>query len=279
MIPPMRRWLRRCAAAGAVAWCVVALASPLGTIEKLFLLAPLVAMPLAFALDEPASWMLGLLHPAAAAAATASFFQPPGFLAAALATPWAILTGAAVVDGLLSFRGVTELGARLLLPVGGGALVASRAGFTPLDFGEPLVLLTAVHFHFTAFLAVRLALLAGARTAAIGILAGTPLLAVGFVLSPLLKLAAVGLLVAALFGVARAQILALPRLKGRMSKLLLGLSAASIAAGMLVAGTYELGVFTARGWLSIPDVALVHGPLNGLGFTLGGLMAWTRERS
>ena len=289
----MRTWLRRSAMAGAVAWAVVAAVAPIGLIEKLFLLAPLVAVPLAFALLEPAPWMSAILQPVAAASATASFFVPPGTVAAGLAAPWAILTGVAALEGLTRVRTwsleevVTTL-SLLLLPVGGGWLVATRAGLAPMGFGEPIALLTAVHFHFTAFLAPALAVLAGRdtrgadrtlfRASALGILGGTPLLAVGFLVSPLLKLAAVVLLIAALAGVAVLQLRALPRLKGRMSKLLLALSSAAVVAGMLLAAAYEIGVFTGRGWLSIPEVARSHGPLNGLGFAVAGLMAWTLER-
>ena len=283
----MRTWLRRSAMAGAVAWGLVAAAAPIGLIEKLFLLAPLVAVPLAFALLEPAPWMSGLLQPVAAAAATASFFVPPGYVAAGLAAPWAILTGVAALEGLMrvrtyAFEEIATTLSLLLLPVGGGWLMASRAGVAPLGFGEPIALLTAVHFHFTAFLAPTLAVLAGPgrlfTASALGILGGTPLLAVGFVFSPALKLAAVFLLVAALAGVAVLQLRALPRLKRRMSKVLLALSSAAVLAGMAVAGLYEIGFFTGRGWLSIPEVARVHGPLNGLGFAVAGLMAWTLER-
>lgn len=285
----MTRWLRRSAAIGAVAWTAVAF-TPIGWIEKLFLLAPLVCVPLALALLNPAPWMSAILQPFAAAAATASFFVAPGYVAAGIAVPWAILTGVVTLESLMrirtwSFEEVASLVASLLLPVGGFWLLASRAGFAPMGFGEPIAILTAVHFHFTAFLAPALAALAAegrARKPAIlstaALFVGTPLLAVGFVVSPLLKLLAVFLLVLALWGVATAQILALSRLKGRMSKTLLLLSSASLAAGMVVAGLYEIGFFTARGWLSIPQVARIHGPLNGLGFALGGLMAWTLER-
>jgi hypothetical protein len=286
----MSTWLRRSATAGAVAWAVVAAVAPIGLIEKLFLLAPLVAVPLALALLEPAPWMSAILQPFAAASATASFFVPPGAVAAGLAAPWAILTGVALLEGLMrirtwSFDEVVTTVSLLLLPVGGGWLMASRAGVAPMGFGEPIAILTAVHFHFTAFLAPALAVLAGRErpgplyaASALGILAGTPLLAVGFVFSPALKLGAVFLLVAALGGVAVSQLRAMPRLKRRMSKILLATSSAALLAGMLIAGLYEIGFFTARGWLSIPQVARVHGPLNGLGFAVAGLMAWTLER-
>jgi hypothetical protein len=55
----------------------------------------------------------------------------------------------------------------LYLPIGGAWLVASRLGIQPLGFGDTIVLLTAVHFHFAGFAAPVLAGLAG-RTVAAG---------------------------------------------------------------------------------------------------------------
>jgi hypothetical protein len=271
----MKSWLRRSALLGAAAWAVVAVAAPFGLLEKLFLLAPLVAMPLAFALLEPAPRRAALLQPFAAAAATASFFAAPGPVAAGLAAPWAILTAVAAFEGLR--KELVLSGALLLLPVGGGWLMASRAGMAPIGFGEPIVLLTAVHFHFTAFLAPLLAVRAGARLAGPAILLGTPLLAVGFVYSPLLKLVAVFFLIAALAALAAAQLRALRRMSSRPARGLLGLSSASLLAGMAVAGVYEAGFFSGAAWLSIPEVARSHGPLNALGFAIAGLVAWTLE--
>lgn len=284
----MKIWLRRSALLGAAAWAVVAAVAPIGLLEKLFLLAPLVLLPLAFALLEPAPWMVGVLQPLAAAAATASFLVAPGFTAAGLATPWAVLTGVAALEGLLRLRSFAreELVLTLalfLLPVGGFWLVATRAGFAPMDFPEPIVLLTAVHFHFTVFLAPLLAVLAGRGRplfllAGPGLLAGTVLLAVGFVVSPTLKLAAVGLLVLAATAVAVLQWRAAGGLANRTARLLLRVSALSLLAGTALAGAYEVGVHTGAAWLSIPAMVRTHGPLNGLGFAALGLVAWTLER-
>jgi len=41
--------------------------------------------------------------------------------------------------------------ARIDLAVGGAWLVASRLGMRPMGIQEPIVLLTAVHFHYAGF--------------------------------------------------------------------------------------------------------------------------------
>lgn len=285
----MTTWLRRSALLGALVWGVVAATAPFGLLEKLFLLAPLVAIPLGFALLDPPPWMSAVLQPFAAAAATASFYVAPGYTAAGLAVPWAILTGVAALDALLRLRDfkvetLVRTGAFLLLPVGGGWLLATRAGFAPLGFPEPIVLLTAVHFHFTAFLAPLLAIQAreGSRPlfliAGPGILLGTPLLAVGFVVSPALKLAAVGFLVLVLAALALLQLLAARRMSQPLPRALLGLSSLSLLGGMSIALVYEAGFYSGAAWLSIPQVARSHGPLNGLGFAVAGLVAWNLRK-
>ena len=277
----MKTWLRRSALAGAVAWTALAAFAPFGLMEKLFLLAPLVAMPLAFALLEPAPWMTAVLQPFAAAAATASFFLPPGWTAAGLATPWAILTGVALLEALMRIRRYSPdtlllTAAHFLLPVGGFWLLATRAGFAPMGFPEPIVLLTAVHFHFTAFLAPLLAVQAGARLPAAAILFATPLLAVGFVYSPLLKLIAVIFLSTSLAALALQQLRV--RTSTRLARVLLATSSLCLLAGMALAVVYEAGFFSGAATLAIPQVARSHGPLNGLGFALAGLVAWTHEK-
>src|ERR1700689_2369591 len=94
------------------------------------------------------------------------------------------------------------IGSFLYLPVGCAWLVASRLGLSPMGFQEPIVLLTAVHFHFAGFAAPLLALAAGVavkkqtlvlqrafKVLAAGVLGGPGLLAAGFVIGPHFKLA------------------------------------------------------------------------------------------
>jgi hypothetical protein len=43
---------------------------------------------------------------------------------------------------------------------------------------------------------------------------------------------------------------------------------------MILAGIYEHGFYTGRTWIAIPTMAWSHGILNGVGFSLCGLLAW-----
>ncbi len=297
-----RRWTARSAAAGAVAWLGVAALGRPGLIESLFLLAPLIAVPLALRLIACDSPSLALraamaLQPGAAGLAAASFFLPAGPAAAGVAAPWALVTALLGLTGLLrlprvfreDFGSFLGTAAMLLVPVGGAWLVASRAGRPLGGFPEPIVLLTAVHFHFTAFAGPILTAAAGRaaatkpimravfRGAGLGMVFGTPLLAAGFVFSPVLKLVSALALVVAFTGTALLQLRAIPAVEGRLPRALLAVSAACVVAGMALEAVYEIGFFTGRAWISIPEMARTHGILNGLGFVLGGLLAWTLD--
>jgi hypothetical protein len=243
----------------------------LGLVEALFLLAAFVCVPLAFRLlGLPRARRLAF--PAAVLAAL-SFLVPKGSLAATLAAPW-LLVDLVAAAAALRLRHPLATPAFLFLPVGGGHLVAHRAGLPVLGFPDEIVLLTAVHFHYTAFITPLLALLASrgpwrplALAGGAGVLLATPLTAVGFIFSPALKTASVALLAASTVAIALAQLRADP---GRtLSRVLLGISSLSI-----VAGIYEIGAATRTVFLSIPFMTATHGVLNACGFSLCGLLAW-----
>jgi hypothetical protein len=171
----------------------------------------------------------------------------------------------------------------VMLPIGGGWLLLSRLGVSLLGFEEPIPLLTAVHFHYAAFATLVLVGLAGRcagesrtyRAIAAGAISGPPLLAVGITLSPHVEVVAAFLLVLALGGLS---VLTLARIVPRLSgwaAILLSISSASILGGMACAAAYAVGEFTGIGTISLGQMARIHGPLNGLGFALAGLLGWT----
>ena len=263
-----------------------------GLMELMFLLAAWVIVPLGLKfLPERAPLRLAKkLQPAAAALATISFFLPKGLLAAGLAVPWLGLNGLVALGGLFALRssfqsgipGILLLAAMVFPPVGGVNLVASRLGYSLGGFPEPIVLLAAIHFHYTGFAAPLLASLSSrsllARISGLGLVGGTPLLAAGFIFSPILKAVGVGILCASVVGLAVGQLTQVPVLPDRRRRILLVASSLAVIAGMVLAGIYEHGFYTGRTWISIPTMAWSHGILNGLGFSLLGLLAWKPAR-
>jgi YndJ-like protein len=167
------RWTRKSAMLGAVLWVAIAVLvllgrAPLGVIELLFLLAPLVVVPLGFAVldrhgggPRPAALdrAVRLLQPLGALLAVASFWFPPGRFAGALSAGWPVigaLTALMAVLDLLrpGWRALDRMVfnvARVDLAIAGCWFVTSRLGVAPMGFQEPIVLLTGVHFHYSGF--------------------------------------------------------------------------------------------------------------------------------
>jgi hypothetical protein len=260
--------------------------------ELLFLLAIWLIVPLGLR-QLPDSKPLRLarrLQPWFAALGTISFFIPTGPIAAAFAVPWLGLNGLVALGGLFVLkqcflRGVASwlLLAAMFFPVVGGVhFVASRAGHNLAGFPEPIILLTAIHFHYTAFAAPILASLSGnsalARYSGLALVGGTPLLAAGFLFSPVLKVVGVGILCVSVVGLAIGQLTQVRSLPTARARILLLVSSLAVLVGMGLAGIYEHGFYTGRAWISIPQMAWSHGILNGVGFSLCGLLSWTDAR-
>ncbi len=299
----------RVAAWGTGLWLAASAASvhgliPLTAIEQLFLLSPFVVVPLGFgflsdgsefdAIPPWASWAVLI----GGVASLAAFGIPRGLLSGALALPWALVTiGAACLAVRRVFqRGVGSLAqicfaaACFYLPIGGLWFVVSRLGMARMGFEEPIVLLTAVHFHNTGFAATVLVAAAAEkfqgpreraamRAIAAGVMATPALIAAGFVFSPHLKLAAALGLAISLIGLSLLTFVRLRSVTPASAGVLLGISAGSVVAGMVLSSIYATGDFAAREWISIPAMAVTHGVLNGVGFVLCGLLGWTLARS
>lgn len=309
------------AAAGFAAWCVLGHAvhkrwTTLGLeygeqlfIIGVFILAPLVNVPLALKLAEPSgrgsgAWRLAAwLQPPAAAAAFMSIFLPVGALSASLILPWiavgACATAAAVgrlhdADGRRIEEISASTGLLLLLP-GTLALAASRAGINLFGYEEPYVLLLAVHLHFAGLTAPVIVGQAGRRlrawkawgfplyfALAAGVSLGVPILVAGLALhSKPVEVGGALLLAFALGGYCFFTLfLVLPRLPGRLSRVLLAVALGCAIWSMHHAGHYTMGV--ARGstppLYTRPRMEHIHGLLNAVGFSLLGLLGWLATR-
>ncbi len=310
----MERFARAEAGLGGLVWLAL-LAGPLAggglmaAIHRLLALALLVLVPLLLSLvatpdrfgRHPLTFRAAIaLHPIAAGAGVGSLLVPTGATAALLAVPWLLFTGLVALFALARLlpRGLacaeeTSLDAGLLyLPVGATWLALSRAGASPAGFSEPIVVLTAVHFHYAGFAAPILAGLAGrallacepaARSlfavVAAGVVVGMPLVAAGITASPRLEMA--GVLVLATSLVLLAGLVAFrirPRTVGQAPRTLLLLSASSLALAMVFAAAYGAGELRGAPLVSLPTMVQFHGWANAVGFVLCGGLAWLRLR-
>ena len=295
----------RGAVIGSAAWVVTAVVAATGgvgltLIDVLLLLAPLVIVPVGLVVAGHAGdQTAGFLRLGAAALTVPALLAGRGAVAGALALPWLAVAVSLAVAGALTWLRRPDFGpaalARLASPayltVGATWLVASRLGLEPVGIGEPIVELTAVHFHFAGFAAALLA----ARThevasrvtprwATAGTLltiASPPIVAIGFTTgSAPAQIGGALLLSIGVWIVAGLTLAAvLPLTAGAGAKALLGASALSVGAPMVLAVFWAAGQHYDVPALDVPAMARIHGTLNAFGFTLAGLLGWAvRDR-
>ncbi|HEV2195284.1 MAG TPA: YndJ family transporter [Candidatus Acidoferrum sp.] len=169
------------AAAGGLIWLILLSGVLLNkfwlsVFDLLFLLAPWVVVPLTLGLVPAArdnrpsrinsSVIRYLLFPGAVLTTT-SFFLRDGRTAGALTVLWLFAGISLALDGLMrliqtrlqSFHELCFAVGEGYALVGALWLLASRMGLRPVGFHEPIVLLTAVHFHYAGLMAAVLAAL------------------------------------------------------------------------------------------------------------------------
>lgn len=270
----------------------------------MLLLAPLVLVPLTLRLVEPdgtwiilrAVWRMAvLLQLPAAILLLPAFFLPQGIIAAALALPWLITTLLIAFTGILRIRllrsrMLAEISINvglLYIAVGGVWLWLDRLGARPLQFEAIIVLLTAIHFHYAGFLLPLFTGLAGrerqertAKLAALGVIIGVPLVALGITATQLgfnpgfEALAALFTSFAGILAAALHMRMAL-RQHSLGVKILFMLCGLALAFGMIQAMLYGLRFYLVLEWLAIPWMRALHGTANALGFGLLGVLGWS----
>ena len=299
---------KRSAAAGLIAWLPLLLvttadSASIELIHKIVLFAVLVVVPLGLSLvpasDRNTLYNIAVaLQPVAAILTVISFFLEKGPLAAAL------VCGTLIVYIMIALYGLSRLIARggpnplpelsidaglLYLPVAGVWLVVYRLGEQPFGYGETIILLTAVHFHFAGFATPIIAGMTGRVLSSIefphkiyafsvfGIVAAMPLVAAGITLSPLLGLIGTLLLSTALVLLAVLTIgWVRPVIERPSSKILLVLAALASCSAMVFSSLYAYSVATHTLILTIPMMAMTHGILNAFGFVTCSLFVWSR---
>jgi YndJ-like protein len=274
-------------------------------IDLLFLLAPLVIAPLGLALiafDEGLPQVLLSaairVQPAGAVLAVVAFLLPIGLPAAILAAAWLLVCAIAALGALaylVQGRSLQPVRLATAAAVGFMAfgaiwLVLSRAGIAPIGLSPIIVEMTAVHFHFTGFAATLMAALLLARlrddrgvaqrvamAASLLLVAGSPVLAMGWA-TPVHVLQVAGAILVAAGVVATAAVFffkSASLVHSTPARILLRLSALAPLLPMVLAVEYSAGHVFGFPTLDIQGMALIHGDLNALGFSLLGMVAWS----
>ena len=174
------------------------------------------------------------------------------------------------------------------LAVGALFLPIDRLGLRPLDFPAPIVFLTAVHFHVAGFgllAAVALRARGGAvassaaahrgspsellaAAATLGIVAGMPLTALGFVAgSPLVN--ALGAVLVGISGIATGIVVATDAHAGRSGtgrahRAALGLAAGCLFVAMPLGMAWAVAPLLGVAFLDLELMARTHGVLNAI---------------
>lgn len=304
-----RTWLTASASGGCVVWLVAFVLwwqhplDLLAMVELLLLLAVLVNTPLALSLihgSETCSfgyqWAMRL-QPFAALAVAWALLGTNGWWTGLLLLPWLLFTGLLALSTLqrlhrfpnLSIPERTRMAAMVYLPIGAAWLLAYQVGLQPLGFSGIIVLLTAVHFHFTGFAATIWVSMIGESMAnsdryiyrriypwaTAGFVAATPVIAVGITLSPLIEIIGVLLLTVSLLMLAIVLYRAvLPTVTDQFAKGLLSIAPLAMLAAITLAVIYGIGEYRQVYFLTIPQMVQWHGWLNAVGFVFCGLLGW-----
>jgi hypothetical protein len=187
----------------------------------------------------------------------------------------------------------------MLLPVGSVWLLASRAASSLLGFHEPIVTLTAAHFHYAGFAAPlvigcagRLFALADAteakvalayRIGTITVCAGIPLTAIGIMTTHTVEATAAVTLACGMLIACLLLVVVVPRRAAERSKAaaaLFGIAGIALLGTMALAATFAVTSSAGRGSafdgpLSVQTMIDYHGGGNALGFALCALLALT----
>lgn len=269
------------------------LIGPLSLVDVLFLLAPILVVPLGLRVVPVRGKIAAklvraarLTQPVGAAVALVSFLLPTGAVAGIVAGGWLVVCAIAGLAGLAELRETRSplpAAAVGFLTVGGAWLVAYRAGYY-LGYGPTIAELTAVHFHFAGFGATLMSALAFDRLqsrlsvgAGVLVIIGTPLTAAGFALGMAALFVAGPVLLATglLTNAALTAFVIAPRTPAT-ARWLLTVSSVTVVIPMLLGLDYALARVFPIPALDIRTMAIVHGNLNAVAYALVGLAGWNR---
>lgn len=266
-------------------------------VDLIVMLGMFVVVPTGLALiGEPGTRWLRRRWPLAATAGAAALWLPRGAAATALAAAYGLATLALALHAprrvartrSLAPGEIAVLTALVTPAVAGTALVAERSGHQLFGFDLDILALTVPHFHFAGFAA---ALVAGlvcraARPgragplAALSVPVGTLFVLAGYFVDDWAELVGAVILTTGMWLVAlvtwRDVRTTAP---DRITRALLGVSAAVLVATMLLALSWALGEATGIPHPTLAWMAATHGLGNALGFALCALLAWRRLRN
>jgi hypothetical protein len=293
---------------GIAVWAVVfalstgPLADRVGVLEGLWLLAPLVVVPMGLALLRPPRELVGELTLArwlalpTAIVVVVGILADPGAAAAWFTAPWVAMTVLALWVGLRWFAIAPSTRAKTVVPVAGlvflavsaAALVAWQGQLRPAGLSDTTMALVAVHAAFAGFgvavaadrtraAATRRRSRSIAGAAGLASVASAAVLVAGFLSDGrAVDLLGSVLLAASLLALALVTLIyALRRERAAGTSALLVVSSGSLLFALALAVQYAFARWNDSYTLSITRLLELHGTVSGLGFVVGALLGWT----
>ncbi|MEK4706670.1 YndJ family protein [Bacillus sp. FSL R10-2780] len=273
--------------------------SNINPVEAIILLSILLFIPMSFCIIDKetrnGTYLLFykfvlFLYPIAAISAMLAFVTNHYFFALL----WFAYTGIVALFGIsrLLERGWKPLeeaaidSAFIYLFLGGFWFFASVAKFPIMHFSSDIVLLTAAHFHYSAFLLPLSAGLLGRKReqgsklydAIMFIIVISPMtVAIGITYSRVFEFFAVFVYLFAIYGygvyVWRTKFNAIS------AKILLTLSSSTLMVTIMFSLIYSYGNFKQVMTITIAQMVWIHGVVNGIGVALPAFVGWMIEKS
>lgn len=273
--------------------------SNINPVEAIILLSILLFIPMSFCIIDKetrnGTYLLfykfvSFLYPIAAISAMLAFVTNHYFFALL----WFAYTGIVALFGIsrLLERGWKPLeeaaidSAFIYLFLGGFWFFASVAKFPIMHFSSDIVLLTAAHFHYSAFLLPLSAGLLGRKRergsklydAIMFIIVISPMtVAIGITYSRVFEFFAVFVYLFAIYGygvyVWRTKFNAIS------AKILLTLSSSTLMVTIMFSLIYSYGNFKQVMTITIAQMVWIHGVVNGIGVALPAFVGWMIEKS
>ncbi|GAB6455058.1 YndJ family protein [Bacillus luti] len=268
-------------------------------VEAIILLSILLFIPMSFCIIDKrtrnGSYLLfykavSFLYPVAAICAMLAFVTNQFFFAII----WFVYTGIVALFGInrLLERGRKPLeemaidSAFIYLFLGGFWFFASVAKISIMQFSSDIVLLTAAHFHYSAFLLPLSAGLIGRKRekrskvydAIMFIIVISPMtVAIGITYSRIFEFFAVFLYLCAIYGygiyVWRTKFNAIS------VKILLIISSSTLMVTIMFSLIYSYGNLKQVMTITIAQMVWIHGVVNGVGVALPAFVGWMMEKS
>ncbi|KAB2443700.1 YndJ family protein [Bacillus luti] len=268
-------------------------------VEAIILLSILLFIPMSFCIIDKrtrnGSYLLfykavSFLYPVAAISAMLAFVTNQYFFAII----WFVYTGIVALFGInrLLERGRKPLeetaidSAFIYLFLGGFWFFASVAKISIMQFSSDIVLLTAAHFHYSAFLLPLSAGLIGRKRekrskvydAIMFIIVISPMtVAIGITYSRIFEFFAVFLYLCAIYGygiyVWRTKFNAIS------AKIFLIISSSTLMVTIMFSLIYSYGNLKQVMTITIAQMVWIHGVVNGVGVALPAFVGWMMEKS